>query len=304
MQSFSKLITVTVLLFALPICLSGQRRPQPIRGESPNAGLFLSNVVMNGLMGGFGAIINKKPEQSGGKVFWKGFSQGCLGGSLQFAGKHLTYQINRKENLGWVWPARLVNSAGSSITFNAASNRNFWEAWHVNLWFLRLDYDLKSRKFRTRISSSGLLAPVYVGRGNRLKLGPTLATGTFIFESNRRFTIAGGASASGIGFATAIGYPPDWKQEGTYYEWMAHEFAHILQYDNFTFINPYFQKLNTTLVNNSSFYRGLSKYVYFDLGGPLFYLTYLAESGQPWECRTFERGADRYGRRIAWPRCN
>lgn len=294
------LLAYIFFLTGLPV--GAQSFPEPIPGKGPTAGLFFSNVGVNGLVGGLGSVINKKPGQQGGKVFLKGFAQGCLGGAIQFGGKSLTYQINRHDNLGWIWPARLVNAAGSSITMNAASNRNFWEAWRVNLWFLRMDYDLTTRKFRTRVSTTGIYATLHVGVGNTLKLGPTLATGTFVFEGSQGWVSSGGNRYTGIGYATAIGYPPEWEQEGTYYEWMAHEFAHILQYDNFSFINSYFDKANTRWIENSKGYKGLSKYVYFDLGGPLFYLTYLAESNQPWEHRTFERGADRFGRHVAWPK--
>jgi len=292
----------TLLIIGISTSTTGKIRAQG--NENYDGKYFLGNVGINGIVGGIGALFNKKPGEKGGKVLLKGFAQGCLGGCLQFTGKKLIYQVNKKESIGWVWPARIVNAAGSSITYNAVSNRNFWESWHINLWAFRFDYDLTTDRFRTRLHFSGLTSLYQVGSRGKFKLLPSLASGVLLFEGNNGFTIAGGSSAQGIAWGTTVGYPSSWKENGTYYEWMAHEFAHVLQYDNFAFFNALLIKQSNYLDEKSSFYRDVSKYFILDLNGPGLFLNYLMQSPKAWECRAIERGADYFGRKVSWPRCN
>ena len=120
----------------------------------------ITNIGINGIVGGLGALVNKKGYEKPLKVFIKGFGQGCLGGTFQVLGKELTYQINLKENLSYAWPARITSAIGNSITQNAASNINFWEKWHLNLGVLRLDYQLKENKFQARIFTSAVFGTI------------------------------------------------------------------------------------------------------------------------------------------------
>ncbi len=261
-----------------------------------------TNIGINAIAGGTGALLNKRKGQKPLKVFLKGMAQGSLGGSFQVLGKSLTYQITAQENLSYAWAARITNAIGNSITQNAANNINFWERWHFNLGAVRLDYEVKGNKFQARFFPSSLYGIVLVGKQAKLKLKPSLQTGILVFESENNLSFLG-LSSIATAQVSSIGIRED-LQGSEYYAIMAHETMHILQYDNMVYMNPYFQRLDTNWKNKSKIYNTLSKYIYFDLNGPTLLGAYLSQIKQPWECRHLEREADFFSRWIVWPKCH
>ena len=135
----------------------------PLNAQHKNdfeAGLF--NIGFGGIVGGFGAVINKKPNEKTGKVFLKGFYQGALGGYLLFESKRLVGKFGNTGNYNYVWPSKLINFAGVSIIENAAGNRNFWERWHINFGFNRLEFYTKDKfklSYRITVSYTHLTLP-------------------------------------------------------------------------------------------------------------------------------------------------
>lgn len=262
----------------------------------------LTNIGINGLFGGIGALVNKKEGEKPFKVFLKGVGQGCLGGAVQVLGKELTYQINVKENLGYAWAARITNSIGSSITENAASNINFWERWHFNLGVVRFDYDVMTKKFQTRLLTTSLYGIGTMAWQAKLNLRKTLQTGILIFERDGQLSTFG-TTATGLSVASSIGINRN-VVDSQFYALMAHEVVHTLQYDGVAYINPLFYKQDRKWKAQSPFYKKASKYVYFDLNGPVFYTYYSLESLNPWRCRFIEREAEHFSERRLMPKCN
>lgn len=259
------------------------------------------NIGLNGLLSGLGALANKKKGENNFKVFLKGFGQGCLGSTFQIMGKELTYQINKKQNLSYAWTARITNSIGSSIIQNAASNINFWERWHFNLGLIRFDYQVKNKKLQTRFFPSSLYGAIRAGSQARFNLRKSLQSGIMIFERDGSVTLFGRPT---IGFAQASSIAIDKNITGDqYYELMAHEVFHILQYDNMVWVNPFLNKMDQKLKATSKLYQKASKYVYFDFNGLTLMSLYLTQINQPWQCRFIEREADLYSKRIGWPDC-
>ena len=262
----------------------------------------IGNIGINGIVGGLGALTNKKKGEKNFKVFMKGFGQGCLGGTFQILGKGLTYQIHSKEKLSYAWAARITNSIGNSITQNAANNINFWERWHFNLGVLRLDYHIREHKFKARIFPSAIYGTIVTARQGTLNLKKTLQTGIMIYERDGLVTALGGQSI-GLGAVSSIAV--DKNVTGTeYYGLMAHETLHILQYDNMIWVNPFLNRTDKKLKEKSAFYQKASKYIYLDFNGLTILGLYMAQINRPWECRYIEREADFYSRGITWPDCN
>ena len=168
-----------------------------------------TNIGINGIVGGFGALVNKRKGEKKIKVFLKGFGQGCLGGTVQILGKELTYQIYAKEKLSYAWAARITNSIGNSITQNAASNINFWERWHFNMGILRFDYQIKDKNFKVRLFPSSIFGTIVTANQGKLNLKKTLQTGIMIYERN--------GFEGGIGMVSSIVIPKDVNDE-RYYE--------------------------------------------------------------------------------------
>lgn len=296
MNNIRKHLLFLLLLNLLSLNINGQDWNRT-RNE-----FIVANIAINGIVGGTGALLNKKKNEKGLKIFFKGFSQGCLGGTFQVLGKSLTYQINSQENLSYAWASRITNAVGNSITQNAANNINFWEEWHFNLGLVRLDYKVKENKFQARILPSTIYGLVLVGSQAKLNIKQSFQTGILIYESDGLLTALGSAS---IATAQVSSIGIDRRVKGKeYFKIMAHETMHILQYDNIVHVNPYFKRLDSSWKNKSNVYRGLSKYVYFDMNGITFLGAYLTQIHKPWHCRIIEKEADFYSTWRTWPRCN
>lgn len=132
---------IFIVLFVFGFILNNKVIAQP--KNDFEAGI--SNVAFGGLVGGLGAIINKKSNEKTGKVFLKGFTQGALGGYLVFESKRLVGKFGKTGDYGYIWPSKLVNSAGVSIIENAAANRDFYDRWHLNIGFNRLEFYTKDK---------------------------------------------------------------------------------------------------------------------------------------------------------------
>ena len=226
------------------------------------------NMGVGALAGGVGAWVNKEKEQKWHRVFFKGMAQGLLGGYLMHQGKNLTYQIYAQERYAYAWPAHLVHAAGASIVQNAASNRNFWKHWHINLWLLRLDYDLPDRRFQARVFPSGIYGVLDLRKEGRLNLSKSLKTG-FIFLDAEGTDYKGFASVTTmtVGVNSAV-YP------GYLYKVGAHEVMHLLQYEGFVYINPPFNKVDAKWKEDFVWYKALSRFIYFDFNGLYFLAVY------------------------------
>jgi hypothetical protein len=230
------------------------------------------NVGSNALIGGIGALINKNPDEKASKVFFKGIYQGALGGYLTFESKRLVRQFYKTDNYAYLWPSKLLNSAGNSITYNAASNRNFWERWHMDFGFNYLEYDFKrKRRLRYRILPFALTGNIYGFATSKFDFKRTLYTGHFIFRSTEIATV-GERNPQGTTLVNTIQYERDIDidLEGV----LAHELIHVYQYTGTFFINSYLQGSVKNLEKNSDFYKKYSKIFYTDLSTPLNQLLY------------------------------
>lgn len=220
------------------------------------------NVGFNALVGGIGAAINKKPEQTRGNAFLLGLGKGALGGLLIHGAKTAVYPIYRYQQLGWAWPARLGNSLGSSMVQNAAANRGLLDRLHLNLWLLRADYSLKEKQFLLRLAPGEVAGALYLSQYGSLSLSKSLQTGLVFFEidadAQPNTTTYGRSLATTI----AVGIPYYFEKH-FYYEVVAHEVMHNLQYESAVWLNPYFHKLDNRL-KGSGFYKTMARFVYLD----------------------------------------
>ena len=92
----------------------------------------LYNVGLGGFGSGIGAVINKKPNEKFFNVFCNGFLKGSLGGAFVYGSKKMVSQIHIEEKIEYNWPAKILNSLGTSIIENASSNRGFLEKVNIN----------------------------------------------------------------------------------------------------------------------------------------------------------------------------
>lgn len=282
-----------LLACALLICLTTNTKAQSNDFTNQRAEFALFNIGLNGLIGGVGSIINTKQEKPNFETFANGFYKGAIGGYISHIGLSIAHQIDKKSSIGLAWPARLVNSLGSSIVQNAAEDKRMLERLHFNLYLARLEYFPREKKFNARLFTSSIYGLAIVGRGARFDLGKTLKTGIFYFESDGRFASSLG-SGRATGQVSSIGMGSDLTGE-RFYDIYAEEVAHIMQYDRKIGGNALMFNQSEKWRKNSSFYQDVSKYIYFDLNGPAFFFSYLFEDAT--QCNFFEQEAVNYSNR-------
>ncbi|WP_423997692.1 hypothetical protein [Maribacter sp. IgM3_T14_3] len=244
------------------LLISGYLYPQ--RNDSQAA---FYNIGSKAIIGGVGALINKKSDEKGSKVFLKGMYQGALGGYLTFESKRLVRQFHRTDNYAYLWPSKILNSAGNSIIYNAASNRNFWERWHMDFGFNYLEYDFKrEKKLRYRILPFALYGNAYGFATSKFHFKRTLYSGHFIFKSINpqefnELETYGSALFNTIQFKRNINIDIEAV--------IAHEIIHVYQYTSAFFINAYLKEPIKRLEENSNFFKQYNKVFYTDLNAPL-----------------------------------
>ncbi|MEM9325783.1 MAG: hypothetical protein AAGA85_09010 [Bacteroidota bacterium] len=288
-----------VLLIFLLVPTARQSLAQDRDFRRQRTQLAVVNVGLSGLVGGLGSAINKPKGDRFWKAFGRGFYRGAIGGLAHHTGMSMTHLIAKHETLALAWPARLVNSFGASIVQNAAEGRTFFERLHFNLYITRLDYYPGDRRLTAKLFTSSIYGMAVVGRGAQLNIRKSLASGIFVWESNNNFSNAI-ADSFATGQVSSIGMRLD-IPEDSYYDIFAHEAAHILQYDRKVGGNALLRHPSERLMERSRFYQGLSRFVYFDLNGPLFWVAYRMV-GDEHSCNYFEQEAENYSNRVAY-RC-
>ena len=221
----------------------------------------LINVGVGSIIGGVGAIINKKPEEKFGSILLKEMAQGGLGGYIVFESKRLLREFSRNRNYNYIWPAKIVNAAGSSILENAAANRDFWERWHINVGFNRIEVDTKNNfRLRYRIMPISLYSTVYLFTQAKLDVDRSMVFGTFVFEAQKPIP-AYGFEAEGAAIQESI-LLKRIPQRGHLTE--AHELVHVYQNEGFMGINMFFNRPMESLKKKNKYLRLYDKVFYTD----------------------------------------
>ena len=240
--------TITLLLLIISTSSIAQR-------NDTQAGLY--NIGLGSFMGGIGAMINKKPTEKLGPVLVKGLWQGAVGGYTIFESKRLTRLIYQNKELGFSWPSKIVNAAGTSIVENAAANRNLWEKWHLNYGFSRIEVDLTDRpKVHYKVMPVSLVHTIGIAFQSKFELAKTLQTGQFIFSSTTKRWKE--TNSIGIAFPGNIVYKPN---EGEFHNMISHEIIHLYQLNDFNGINTYLDKPYAYLGKKSNFFKSVDKWV-------------------------------------------
>ena len=248
------------------------------------AGLY--NIGFGGVVAGVGAVINKTPNQKTGKQFLKGFGQGALGGYLLFESKRMVGRFAKTGNYAYVWPSKLVNSAGASIIENAAANNSFGKQWHLNFGFARFEMRTKdSLNFRCKIMPFALGGVIYGFANGKLAISETLKTGSFVFAPINFYEKKG---VLGRADANTIIYQKDnefYSNEST----IGHELIHTFQYENYSGFNAYLDKPVQKLRVKKSWLEKYEKIVYTDFNYLLFRALY--NLNQNYDTNLYEKEA-------------
>lgn len=226
----------------------------------------LYNVGTGGIVGGIGAIINKKKEDKIGKTFINGFWKGCLGGAIIYESKNLTSLIAKKERLEYNWLAKITNGIGASIVENGAQNKKAFEQININIGFNRIEIKLqKGINFNYKIMPVALVLTGYTAWDSKFEIEKTLQTGEFIFsKANLQ---SNNISTAGITYGVAIVLK---SSQTSNYDIINHELIHVYQYMDFNGTNSFLKPLT------SNFMQKLTRHIHIDFANALilrsFYL--------------------------------
>jgi len=258
---FMKKIVLFILMLAFANTIFAQR-------NDTQAGLY--NIGLGAVTGGIGAMINKKPDEKLGRVLVKGLWQGAVGGYAIFESKRLSRLIYQENELGFAWPSKIVNAAGVSIVENAASNRDFWEKWHINYGFNRIELTVKdSVSVQYKIMPIAFGYTIGLAVQSKIELGKTLQSGQFIFSlSPERW---------GDTNVIALAYPGNIIYMDGLYNlngYLSHEIIHIYQQNDFNGFNAYLNKPYAALGNTSKFMKQVNKWVHYDTNHLMFMVAY------------------------------
>lgn len=296
-------LRISIIIFSLLIGTSFNLNAQSNNFQSERTKMAVFNIGVNGLFGGIGSLINKKEGDKNFRTFINGFYKGAIGGTVSHVGLSMSHLIQSQENIVYAWPARLVNAMGSSIVQNATENNRMFERLHFNLYVARFEYFPYRKEFKTRFFTSSLYGIAAVGSGSKFDLGKSLQSGILYFEFDGRFQSSLVlVSGIGTGQVSSIGMSSDLFGDD-FYKIYAEEVAHIQQYDRKVAVNALVTKLDQKWKENSKSYNTLSKYIYLDLNGPVFYLAYRIANVNGYCNNLFEKEAVNYANRRVGP-CN
>lgn len=215
----------------------------------------LYNIGLGGFGSAIGAVINKKPNEKKFNVFCNGFLKGSLGGAFVYGSKKMVSQIHIKEKIEYNWPAKILNSLGTSIIENASSNRGFLEQIHINFGFNRLEfYPKENFKVKYKVMPAALVTTFISAIDSKPEWGLMLRSGEVIFSTNDKNL----ESLNGQTLLTSFKVR---ESEINNYLVLAHEIIHLYQYSDYNFVNPYFNKLTTKINTGNKF---IDSNIYWD----------------------------------------
>ncbi|QNK77093.1 hypothetical protein H7F37_13390 [Winogradskyella sp. PAMC22761] len=170
---------VLTLLFLI-MCFSS-------KAQANDTEAALYNVGFGAVFGTVGAIINKSLDESLGKVIKKSLWQGALGSYITFESKRLLREARRQEQWEYFWAAKLVNAAGTSIKENAALNRDFYDKWHLNIGFSRIEFNTNDRfSIEYKLMPVAFVYNIDALFRSKFELKHSLRVGEFVYSINRR----------------------------------------------------------------------------------------------------------------------
>lgn len=233
--------------------------PSNLYSQNNNTESALYNIGLSSIGSAIGAVINKNPKEKTGKVFVKGLWQGSIGGVLVFGSKKINNEIYIQKKLELNWPAKIVNAAGISIIENAASNRNFWERWNLNIGFNRFEFHTKNGfNFKYKIKPIALVLTIAESIDSKPEWDLMLKTGEVIFSTAPENL----PNLKGRTTGPFIKLRDDSKDS---FAVITHEIIHVYQGYDYSFVSTYFNKTRANLSEQSKTFSKLDNIFHWDL---------------------------------------
>ena len=269
------------------------------RAQNNDTQAALYNIGLGSFFGGFGAVINKQKDEKVLPVFLKGFTQGGVGGYINFQSKKFVYEYSKSGSALDAWAAKLINSMGNSIIHNAASNKDFWEQWNFTFGFNRLEFNFKNRfTVNYKVMPLSLYGVIFNSFNGKFDLSTSLEVGQFVFRSDDISIGPDESEFDGVVVVNSMRILNDFPNSLEENKTIAHELIHIYQYEDYANINPFFIKPRANFINNDNKWVKLyNKWTYTDFNGLFLWdILYSIESIEKpiYYNNFFEKEADYY----------
>lgn len=236
---------------------------------------FVYNVSIGAVIGAVGAVINKKKEQDFNKVFFKGLYQGALGGYITFESKRLLDVAERNNDWKIIWGAKLVNAAGVSIKENATLNKDFWEKWHLNIGFNRIEFETKEKlKVHYKIMPIALAYTIAYSNRSKFELEKTLKSGELVFSGYDKVFASQGFI--GFTFPGGILLSAPYKND---FSLLIHEIVHVYQSNDFSQTEALLDK-PLLYTERNKVLKSVNKFIHYDIREIVFLAIYNLEYGR------------------------
>lgn len=199
----------------------------------------LYNVGFGAVFGTVGAIINKSPDEPLGKVVKKSLWQGALGGYITFESKRILREARIQEQWEYFWAAKLVNAAGTSIKENAALNKDFYDRWHLNIGFSRLEFNTKDKfSVKYKLMPVAFVYNVDALFRYKFEVGQSLRVGEFVYSTGKLES----SNYDTVRAAATAGYMVFNKTYLKQFDVNVHEIVHLYQSNDYSIFNTYLNK--------------------------------------------------------------
>jgi len=265
-----KILILTSIFFLNEISLYSQKK------DTEQA---LYNIGFGAIFGTVGAIINKKKNESIGKVIKKSLWQGALGGYVVFESKRVLREAQRQNNWEYIWVSKLINAAGVSIIENTALNEKFGTRWHLNIGFNRIELNsLDKLTISYKLKPVAFVYTIDALFRHQFEFSQSIKTGQFVFTTNevpdvKNYNIV------------AATYPGLIVYENNYFQDInltTHEIIHRYQSNDFSVFNTYFDKPFKRLSQKRKIIKWIDKYLLIEshylILTPLYILEGIDES--------------------------
>ncbi len=242
--------------------------PKTLFSQHQERTLLAYNVGLGAVSSGIGAVINKPKHLNWKKAFLRGAWQGSVGGLINYSSKKTLFLVNKKNELLYAWPAKILHAAALSIMENASLNEPFLQNWSIDYGPVRFDFSINGKKkFRARFLPESIVSVILASKTATFNLGRTLRTGNIVFVSKEPYVTFNGYYDVGWSFGRAIALGSIANGSN---QIIAHEIVHQFQFGDFQVFNTWLKPFEPTkkkLLNTI-----FSKYVYFNI--PYFWGLY------------------------------
>lgn len=238
----------------------------------------LYNIGFGAVFSTIGAVINKTPDEPLGDVIKKSMWQGALGGYVTFESKRLLREAQRKHKWEYIWGAKFVNATGTSIKENAALNKDFWERWHINIGFNRIELNTKDRfSVHYKMMPVAFVYTVDAFFRYDFDFEQSLKSGEFVFyfgssvSSNPAFATAGYIAFDKNYFNKVYG-------QEEFFMFKIHEIVHLYQSNDFSIFNTFISKPLERWSKSRKTLKWINKHLYPEYHYLILRPAYLIES--------------------------